>query len=301
MSDGWMPGVQHIPTGRFGYPQGTHGQLLPDVFCQHTVVGWKATIDQIDQYRNIHFCVGLDGSKSQYVSIRDAAWGNGITGSIDGFDRSDPKLAAWETLPGAEWSRLALPYGIRHYLNATGLPSVPNMRSISIEREDGGNPEADWPEAQRQAIAEIMDWCQSDLGQLLGYVGHVQIEGGVDRKGCPGSKWPRADILGRLEDDMPTIDEIKQAMREVRDEPLAEFQGRNSAKFHNDSDDYTGNISRPAALIVKPDPQQWFVSGGKRHKITSETHLSALVKAGVVRSGDPVAVTAAELESIPAG
>jgi N-acetylmuramoyl-L-alanine amidase len=207
MFDGWCPFAQTHPSGPFGYPAGARGQNRPLFFVDHRMAGWKRTLDD-DRWRRangvgVHFGIGLDGAVSQYASIFDASWGNGVTGSVERYDRRNRHLAAIEPL--GDW-RAVLEGGVRVYalVDADGV-NVINAHSISIEHEDGGRAGVEWPAAMLAADVAVKAWCVRQLataGMPMAIdddalVGHCQIDP-VHRPDCPGATWPRREVVHRL-------------------------------------------------------------------------------------------------------
>lgn len=215
MPDGICPLAVWRPTNNFGYPQGTRGQNLPEVFFDHIMAGWKATLDNAAWREangvGVHFGIGKDGSASQYTNIFDGHWGNGVSGSKVKYDRSNPHLAGWERLPGAVW--ITVPYvGTTAYALMEPLASnpmyrqnIPNCRSISFEHE--GQPGDVWTEAMIETTIKLKLWCIEELQRVRGYsmdinidllCGHYMIDA-VNRSSCPGPQWPRQRILRSLQ------------------------------------------------------------------------------------------------------
>ncbi len=207
MLDGWCPFAVAHPSGPFGYPAGTHGQNRPLFFIDHRMAGFKRTLDD-DAWRasngvGVHFGIGLDGSVSQYASIVDASWGNGVAGSVERYDRRNRHLAAIEAL--GTW-RAVVAAGLRAYALVDGAGvNVINAHSIAIEHEDGGRAGVAWPPAMLAADIAVKAWCTEQFaaaGIPLAIdddvlVGHCQIDA-VNRPDCPGATWPRREILEGL-------------------------------------------------------------------------------------------------------
>jgi len=211
MADGWCPFATPHPSGPFGYPAGTRGQNRPLFFVDHRMDGYKRTLDD-DAWRaangvGIHFGIGLDGAVSQYASIFDASWANGITGSVERYDRGNRHLAAIER--AGAW-RPVMSGRVRVYalVDERGVNMI-NAHSISIEHEDGGLANVAWPSAMFDADVAVKAWCLAELaaaGIALTIdddvlVGHHQIDA-VNRADCPGATWPRGRILDALQREM---------------------------------------------------------------------------------------------------
>ena len=170
--------------------------------------GWIQAHAHDDAWRaangvGVHFGIGLDGAVSQYASIFDASWGNGVTGSPDRYDRRNRRLAAIEAL--GSW-RTVVAGGVRAYalVDRDGV-NVINSHSISVEHEDGGQAGVAWPAPMLAADVAVKAWCVGQLaaaGMPLSLdhdalVGHCQVDP-VNRADCPGVTWPRREILDRL-------------------------------------------------------------------------------------------------------
>lgn len=205
MPKGWYDGAKRLPTPNFGYPKGTKNQNRPLFFVDHIMAGYKRTLDAGMAGVGVTFGIGLDGSISQYTSIFDAHWGNGLSGNRALYDRSNPHLSGLERLPGANWGKQwnAVWKVYFHYL-ARGGVNLPNSHSISIEHE--GFTGDQWPEPMVDATVRVKRWCLDELaraGMPMHFdtdalVGHYQIDG-VHRVNCPGDGWARATILQAIE------------------------------------------------------------------------------------------------------
>lgn len=206
--DGWCPSAkQHrgIAAGPFGYPVGTCGQNRPLAFVDHRMGGYKRTLDN-DRWRHenfvgVHAGIGRDGSLDQYTSILDASWGNGTTPNFEGFDPSNARLAQLEAM-GA-WTQHLIG-GRRIYALTHHGVNVLNSHTISTEHEDE-NKDQEWTPAQIATSIRWKRWCLEELnraaipmarGQDM-LIGHFQIDA-VDRPGCPGGHWPRAQFVAAL-------------------------------------------------------------------------------------------------------
>lgn len=215
MADGWCPFArQHrgFASGPSGYPAGARNQNKPLVFVDHRMGGYKRTLDD-DQWRHandvsVHAGIGRDGSLDQYVSIYDAAWGNGVAGSIAKYDRANPLLAAIEGMGG--WVAVSYAGGTSYALVSGGVNML-NTHSISTEHEDEMRDQP-WTQAMVDTSIRWKRWCLEELrsgGWQMDVspdvlVGHFQIDA-VNRSGCPGTNWPKAEILAGLkqgDDDM---------------------------------------------------------------------------------------------------
>lgn len=210
MSDrGWCPFARqhrgYRVEGPFGYPAGERDQNYPLLFLDHRMGGYKRTLDDdVWRYANwvgVTAGIGRDGSLDQYCSIFDAHWGNGISGDITRFDRSNPRLAALEArgvwIPRPLYSRNA------KSLDAGGV-NVLNAGSIATENEDE-NQDRPWPAAQIETNIRWKRWCIEELireGRPMTIdehmqAGHFQIDA-VNRPGCPGENWPKAEMYAGI-------------------------------------------------------------------------------------------------------
>ncbi|MEX0786890.1 MAG: hypothetical protein WD939_09650 [Dehalococcoidia bacterium] len=202
MPRGWCPFAVARPTKNFGYPAGTRGQNKPLFFVDHIMEGWKQTLDRGMAGVGVTFGIGLDGSISQYTSIFDAHWGNGLSGRKQLYDRSNSRLASLEQLPGSQWIRVTLD-GIPYEALIAGGVNLPNSHSISTEHEGfTGNA---WPQPMVEANIRVKRWCLEELARAgmpieldsEALVGHFQIDG-VHRVNCPGTAWAKDSVLQAL-------------------------------------------------------------------------------------------------------
>lgn len=200
MLRGWCPFARHLPRTTFGYPRGTAGQNRPRAFVCHVMDGYKGTMDEgVWMERagiGVTAAVGRDGSLSQYTSIFDAHWGNGIANRPDAacaFVREMQALAA-TVVPVASGEA---------WLDARGV-NVFNAHSIALEHEGfSGEP---FPEAMVAAAARFLRWCNEALCRE-GYppvpiddghvIGHAAIDS-VNRARCPGAGWPKSRYIELL-------------------------------------------------------------------------------------------------------
>jgi hypothetical protein len=208
---GWSPFArQHrgLGSGPFGYPAGERDQNRPVIFVDHRMGGFKSTLDndrwRHDNWVGVHAGIGRDGSLDQYASIFDASWGNGVAGSIQRYDRGNPRLKLLETL--GRW--IAVPYaGTTGYALVAGGVNVINAHSITTEHEDE-NRDQPWTPAMVATSLRWKKWCIAEMNRFgltmaidqYTLVGHFQIDA-VNRPGCPGSHWPRLQLTAGLEED----------------------------------------------------------------------------------------------------
>jgi len=162
----------------FGYPAGTHGQLIPLAICDHIMCG---TLVGCDSWFNggglsATFGIGKNGDTHQYVELEDCAWANGAIAN------PDPALA----------------YIYENY--------NPNVVTWSIEHE--GWPNDLWTEAMYQADLKLKRWLlEQEPG--LAIVGHFQFDS-VSRANCPGPNWPRARLIADLKEKEVLEDQFAQ-------------------------------------------------------------------------------------------
>jgi len=206
---GWCPFArQHRGPGEgpFGYPAGARGQAVPVAIYSHRMGGHKRTLDN-DRWRHenwvgVNFGIGRYkvGDIDQYANIFDAAWGNGIAGSVPRYDRANPVLAALERkgtwIPRPTYSAGA------HSLDAGGV-NVLNASGPSIEHEDGYDDDSEWPDPLIVNSIMVHRWIVKEYNAAgIRFVlteetsiGHFQIDA-VNRPACPGSvtagNWRRA-------------------------------------------------------------------------------------------------------------
>lgn len=240
MSDqGWCPFArQHRGAGAegpFGYPDGARNQNRAIVFVDHRMDGYKRTLDD-DAWRHangvsVHAGVGRDGSLDQYVSIFDAAWGNGVAGSISGYDRANPLLAAIEGM--GDW--IAVDYaGGRAYALVSAGVNVINTHSISTEHEDEATDQP-WTPAMIATSIAWKRWCIEEYARagwkldasVDALTGHFQIDA-VNRASCPGSHWPKADILAGLSEGEPMTPQELERLANLERQALSAREDLNA-------------------------------------------------------------------------
>lgn len=174
---GWYPDATpiNIPPTNF-----TRGATRRDAAVLHIAVGSEAAV--IAEFSNpktrksSHFLVSKTGHVSQFVSILDTSYANGL--SWDGAHWVDPEgvVLGVGDHPAPSWP------GLRPPLN-------PNSQTITIERE--GRP-ADVPTpAMTRATVELLRWIGTQAPTLRQYtprqnlIGHYEISP-VSRANCPG-------------------------------------------------------------------------------------------------------------------
>lgn len=138
------------------FTKGRNGRV-PTAIVLHVMAGSIAAADSwfADPYSNVsaHYGIAKDGTVHHYVHESDMAWHAG-----------QPNQSSWDLL----------------------VPGVnPNLYTIGIEHE--GGPADIWPDAQKQASAELVAavaarWNISIDREHI--IGHYQIDG-VNRPNCP--------------------------------------------------------------------------------------------------------------------
>ena len=244
---GVCPFAQWLPTRNFGYPTGRRDQNKPLFFVDHLMAGFKRTMDNPvwlnDSGISSHFAIGFDGSISQYVNIFDASYANGVTGTIgdtrvgiERFDRRNRHLAACEGEQGANWvfrQLSGVPYwNLCLTIDAGATVSLLNCRSITIEHEGTDSGKA-WTDAMFEADVKVKRWCLDELARngvrleldedLL--VGHFQIDP-VNRVNCPGSAWPKAEIIAALREGRTSFEVQRPDIYHQLDAPNAFLANR---------------------------------------------------------------------------
>src|SRR5688572_451815 len=81
IQDGWMDGVEHVPSAAIGgYPAVPNGQMWPKQIVNHIMQGYQNTMVLWAKERppvnrkSAHFTVGRNGRVVQHVSIWTPAW-----------------------------------------------------------------------------------------------------------------------------------------------------------------------------------------------------------------------------------
>ncbi|HXF50855.1 MAG TPA: N-acetylmuramoyl-L-alanine amidase [Dehalococcoidia bacterium] len=205
MPRGWCPFARHLPRTTFGYPRGARDQNRPRAFVCHVMDGFKRTMDEGDWMERagvgVTAAVGKDGSISQYTSIFDAHWGNGVVNRpragcafVEEL-RPSPRRPAVRAVP--------LAGGGEAWVDANGV-NVINSRSIALEHEGfSGEP---FTGAMVVAAVRFLAWCNDELrreglppvpiddGHVIA---HADLDS-VNRRGCPGRGWPKERYLALL-------------------------------------------------------------------------------------------------------
>lgn len=204
MPRGWCPFARHLPRTTFGYPRGARDQNRPRAFVCHVMDGFKRTMDDGDWMERagvgVTAAVGKDGSISQYTSIFDAHWGNGVV------NRPRAGCAFVEELrpsPRGAVRSVRLASGGEAWVDGRGV-NVVNSRSIALEHEGfSGEPFSD---AMVEAAVRFLAWCNGELRRAglppvpvdEGHViAHADLDS-VNRGGCPGRGWPKERYLTLL-------------------------------------------------------------------------------------------------------
>lgn len=173
--DGWYADATHvnIPNSNF-----SRGFTRRDAVVLHIAVGSEASV--INEFSNplarvsSHFLVSKAGRITQFVSVLDTAYANGL--SWDGVHWVDPEGLTLAPPHAPPWA------GLRPPLN-------PNSQTCAIERE--GKP-ADKPTlAMTNATIRLLQWLGMQFTAFRSYVPHQNLIGHceispVNRANCPG-------------------------------------------------------------------------------------------------------------------
>ncbi len=224
LTRGICPFAVWRPTKNHGY--GGINENVPYVFVDHVMGGYKSTMDNtawLDASGiSSHFGIGVDGSISQYVSIFEAAYCQGLVGrtsptdrrGIDLYNRANPFLAQIEREAGANWHSAGNSWTL-----SIGNGNAWNIRAISTEHE-GLNQNTPWTDAMVEADIRVKQWCNEELVtngyspipySTEGIVGHCDIDH-INRAYCPGPGRPLDRIIARLnEGEAPEEDDYTMA------------------------------------------------------------------------------------------
>lgn len=173
MSDGWCPFAVKRKLDFDNFFPGRWGWKARAV-CLHIAAGPLTAVFPTfnhDGAASAHFAIGKNGVIEQYVSIDDAAFGNGLFWSNGQWFSPNP---LHRRLENPSWPDLV-----------SGVN--PNLYTISIEHE--GQPAERWTDAMYDANNRLLTW----IGQQTGItyvpfrtlVGHYAIDP-LDRPNCPG-------------------------------------------------------------------------------------------------------------------
>ena len=182
-----FPGAKWIGSPNFGYPTGSHGRNLmrPRAIVVHVAEGTLAGCDgwfndpapggNADAAVSAHFAIGPTGEVHQYVSVEDAAWGNGVL--EQGF---------------------VLPPGAEKGVN-------PNLYTISIEH--AGYYNKPFPLEELLASARLIKYLCIIYQIPYSHdfiIPHSQLAP-VSRKFCPGPRYPLDLIIELLNDSAAAL------------------------------------------------------------------------------------------------
>ena len=184
-SNGWYPQARRVGIPAANYSSGNNGRLA---VVEHIAVGSVASV--VGEFTNAanqvsaHFVVGKDGSVTQFVSVQDTSYANGLS-----------FIAARGCWQDPERNLLVPP----HTPAWPGLtpPTNPNFQTISIEHE--GRPEDARTDATIAADAALLRWLAQQFPTLAPYVpghtliGHCDISP-ISRAGCPGPQFDFAHL-----------------------------------------------------------------------------------------------------------
>lgn len=142
ISDGWMDGVERVPTPEFGYPDMPAYSMWPKAIMSHVMQGYQNTMvmwakDNITQGKSAHFTIGRNGTIIQHVSIWDPAWHAG--------DVANPTWAGY--IPGTNPNKYVI--GIEH----EGFSIDPGYSYDYLYSTVGH-----WPEAMIEATIRVHKW-----------------------------------------------------------------------------------------------------------------------------------------------
>ena len=142
ISDGWMDGVERVPTPEFGYPDMPAYSMWPKAVMSHVMQGYQSTMllwaqDGLYQGKSAHFTIGRDGRIVQHVSIWDPAWHAG--------DVANPTWANY--IPGSNPNRSVI--GIEH--EGFSIPPGYGYDYLYSASEP-------WPEAMIEATIKVHQW-----------------------------------------------------------------------------------------------------------------------------------------------
>ncbi len=214
MTTGVCPFAVWRPTSNHGY--GGIAENRPLVFVDHIMGGFKSTMDNHAWLEasgiSAHFGIGKDGSISQYVSIFEAAYCQGLVGrtsvndrrGIDLYNRANPRLAQIEMEAASNWHSAG-----NNWTLSIGSANAWNIRAISTEHE-GQNQNDPWTDAMVEADVAVKRWCNQELVangyapipySTEGIVGHCDIDH-INRPYCPGPGRP-LDLIISLLNDQP--------------------------------------------------------------------------------------------------
>lgn len=168
--DGWMDGVEHIPTAAYGgYAAVPNGTMWPKQIVNHIMQGYQNTMIGWAQQRppvqraSAHFTINRAGRIVQHVSLWDPAW-----------------HVAW-----TDWNLHSI--GIEH----EGFSVNPGYAFDYVY--DTAHP---WPQAMVDASIRVNKWVMeairaydaSVVPDLSTIIGHKDT-GQPDRVNDPGTQW----------------------------------------------------------------------------------------------------------------
>lgn len=177
-----------IGSPNYGYPSGAAGRQgqKPIALVYHVMEGTLAGTDSwfksARSGASTHYGIGKNGEIHQYVSLDNAAWGNGLM--------NNPDLSI-------QWLKQCWDTNLN-----------PNLLTVSIEhegaheRDPGGAISAFWEptEAQYQASLALTRWLCEEL-QIPVHEDHLIGHGKIDsmsRANCPGPGFPFQRLLADL-------------------------------------------------------------------------------------------------------
>ncbi|MBI5301654.1 MAG: N-acetylmuramoyl-L-alanine amidase [Chloroflexi bacterium] len=135
-----------------------------------------------------HFCIGVDGTLEQYVSVNDTAYANGLSWVNNQWQNARGKVVqpTWQDIIAK---------------------TNPNLYTVSIEHE--GQSDDEWTDAMYDANNRLLLWLaeQFDLAYVphRTLIGHYEIDP-VDKAKCPG---PHVEYA-RMSAEVTAIQAAKQ-------------------------------------------------------------------------------------------
>jgi len=183
--NGWYPGADRIgiPASNFAVNHAGRAAIVLHTMAGH-MAGTIAYFTDPARRVSAHFAIDPAGHVKQFVSVDNAAYGNGLSWSDRNRCWIDPDGHLLKSPhPSPSWA------GLRP-------PTNPNQTTISIELD--GYPEDPIPAAMYDALIALLHWLSATFPVTLGsytvgknLVGHRDISP-VSRPHCPG---PRVDFV----------------------------------------------------------------------------------------------------------
>lgn len=187
---GWMPGVERVPTVAFGYADMPPASMRAVAVMSHIMQGYQRTNLAWARERpyatpkSAHFTIGRDGRIVQHVGITDPSWTAGYV--------NRPTWPRYR--PGTNPNRYLV------HIEHEGF-SVPPGYGYDYVYDD----RRPWPEAMVEASARVQLWVLAELGleaSRATVIGHFETDS-VNCANDPGPAWPRGAILAALVQPVP--------------------------------------------------------------------------------------------------